>query len=72
MHYLKFGKNENRTYKITTEEFKKIDLFYYGLLIEENNEVSTFDNSPLNNNFHNKIYLNWSCYILNNWVYMFL
>jgi hypothetical protein len=54
LHYLKFGKNENRKYKITTEELKKIDLFYYGLLIEENNKVTTFDNSPLNNNLHNK------------------
>ena len=64
LHYLKFGKNENRKYKIIPEEFNKVDLFYYGLLLEESNKINPYDYVSLNDNLNNKYVIidNNDCY----------
>lgn len=52
-HYLKFGKNERRQYTITNDDFKNIDLFCYGISIDETNEINSMENISVNDNLNN-------------------
>lgn len=49
LHYLKCGKSENRSYKLTSTDLEKLDLFYYGISIDEKDEINSMENTPMDN-----------------------
>jgi len=54
LHYLTFGKKENRDYKFTPDNIKEVNLFYYGVSVNETNEIELMENVSINNNINNE------------------
>jgi len=54
LHYLTFGEKDNRAYKFTLDNIKEMNLFYYGVSVNETNEIEQMEKIPINNNINNK------------------